>query len=92
MDKKYEVIKSILETEKSAFLRPHNQYMFWVAKNANKIEIKKAVEDIYKVKVKKVNTSVVPGKNKRVRYVEGQTAEWKRAIVLLKAGDKIDTV
>jgi len=91
MKQPYEIIKSILQTEKSAMMRPQNKYLFWVDKSANKIEIKNAVETIYKVKVAKVNTEMARGKNKRVRYVMGKTPDWKKAIVELKSGDKIET-
>jgi large subunit ribosomal protein L23 len=57
---------------------------------ANKIEIKKAVEDIYKVKVGSVNTLMARGKLKRVRYTTGKSADWKKAVVTLKEGSKID--
>lgn len=92
MKKPYEVLKSVLQTEKGAMIRPQNKYLFWVDKNANKIEIKNAVESIYKVMVEKVNTGMARGKNKRVRYVMGKTPDWKKAIVQLKSGDKIETV
>ncbi|PIV12006.1 MAG: 50S ribosomal protein L23, partial [Candidatus Omnitrophica bacterium CG03_land_8_20_14_0_80_43_22] len=52
--------------------------------------IKKAVETVYKVKVDSVNTVNMPGKLKRVRYKAGYTSDWKKAIVTLKAGSKID--
>ncbi|MDD5681598.1 MAG: 50S ribosomal protein L23 [Candidatus Omnitrophica bacterium] len=91
MKKPYEVLKSILHTEKSAMMSPQNKYLFWVDKYANKIEIKNAVETIYKVKVTKVNTEMARGKNKRVRYAAGKTPDWKKAIVMLKSGDKIET-
>jgi len=71
-------------------LLPLNKYVFWVGNKANKISIKKAVENIYKVKVSEVNTLVVPGKAKRVRFAQGMTPEWKKAVVTLKEGDKID--
>ncbi|MBU1037825.1 MAG: 50S ribosomal protein L23, partial [Candidatus Omnitrophica bacterium] len=58
--------------------------------NSNKIEIKKAVEDIYKVKADSVNTVSMRGKLKRVRYAIGKTSDWKKAIVTLKVGNKID--
>ncbi len=90
MKKPYDVLKSALQTEKGAMIRPQNKYLFWVDKNANKIEIKSAVESIYKVTVEKVNTEMARGKNKRVRYVMGKTPDWKKAIVRLKSGDKID--
>lgn len=92
MKKPYEVLKSMLHTEKGTAMAPENKYLFWVDKSANKIEIKSAVEAIYKVTVKKVNTAAARGKNKRVRYVMGKTPDWKKAIVELKSGDKIETV
>ncbi len=91
MRKPYEILKSILQTEKGTLLRPQNKYLFWVDKGANKIEIKKAVESVYNVKVEKVNTEMARGKNKRVRYIMGKTPDWKKAIVQLKSGDKIET-
>lgn len=90
MKKPYEVLKSILHTEKSSAMAPQNKYLFWVDKSANKIEIKNAVEAIYKVTVEKVNTVTARGKNKRVRYAMGKTPDWKKAIAQLKSGDKID--
>ena len=79
-----------LRTEKGTTLLPFNKYLFLVEKQANKLEIKQAVEEIYKVKVETVNTGIMPGKKKRVRYVEGETADWKKAVVTLKEGHKID--
>ena len=90
MTSAYTVLKSLLRTEKGAVQALSNQYIFAVRKTANKIEIKKAVEDIYKVKVGAVNTQVMPGKLKRVRAQQGLTPEWKKAIVTLKTGHKID--
>lgn len=86
----YKTIKSLLQTEKSTRMLPENKYLFWVEKRANKIEVKKAVESIYNVTVTKVNTQVARGKRRRVRYVEGRTPDRKKAIVQLKAGDKIE--
>lgn len=86
----YDIIKSLLRTEKGTFLLPQNKYVFWVDRNANKIEIAKAVEEIYKVKVKSVYTVMCRGKKRRVRWVEGKTPDWKKAIVTLKEGNKID--
>jgi len=91
MKSAYSVIISPLRTEKGTTLLPYNQYVFLVGVKANKIEIKKAVEELYKVKVDRVNTMVVGGKKKRVRYVEGKTSDWKKAIVTLKKGHKIET-
>lgn len=88
----YDIIKSLLRTEKStAHLEPVGKYLFLVAKSANKIQVKQAVEEIYKVKVKDVNTVVSPGKLKRVRYQLGKTPDYKKAVVTLKEGQKIDT-
>jgi len=67
-----------------------NKYLFWVDIAANKIEVKKAIEDMYKVKVDSVNTVMMRGKLKRVRYAVGKTSDWKKAIVTLEAGSKID--
>lgn len=92
MNRPYKVVKSILQTEKGSMLQPENKYLFWVDKKANKIEIKKAVEEIYNVTVTQVNTQMSRGKNKRVRYKEGKTPDRKKAVVQLKQGDKIDTV
>ncbi|MBQ9439437.1 MAG: 50S ribosomal protein L23 [Paludibacteraceae bacterium] len=71
-----------------------NRYAFRVDKSANKVEIKKSVEQIYGVTVVSVNTSIQPSKNKR-RYtrsgvISGRTESFKKAIVTLKEGDKID--
>ena len=90
MTKVYKVIKSLLQTEKSTRMAKQNKYLFWVSRDANKIDIKTAVEDIYQVTVTKVNTHIARGKKRRVRYIEGMTPDKKRAIVQLKQGDKID--
>lgn len=90
MKNAHDVVKGMIRTEKGSTMQPLNKYLFWVAKNSNKIEIKKAVEDIYKVKADSVNTVSMRGKLKRVRYVMGKTSDWKKAIVTLKPGSKID--
>ena len=90
MTEAYLILKTLLRTEKGASQAGVNKYSFAVRKNANKIQIKQAVEEIYKVKVIDVNTQVVPGKSKRVRYQVGMTPEWKKAIVTLKDGQTID--
>lgn len=86
----YDIIKSILRTEKSTAYEPLGKYLFLVAASANKIQIKRAVEEIYKVKVKEVNAFISPGKLKRVRYQLGRTPDFKKAIVTLKEGQKIE--
>jgi large subunit ribosomal protein L23 len=90
MKTSYDVIKTILRTEKGTTLEPAGKYLFEVAKAANKIQIKKAVEEIYKVKVKDVNTTIAAGKRKRVRQDFGYTPDWKKAIVTLQQGQKIE--
>jgi len=91
MNTSYDVIKTLLRTEKSTLSEPKGKYLFMVNKSANKIQVKKAVEDIYKVKVKSVNTFVSFGKLKKVRYQLGRTADTKKAVVTLKEGQKIET-
>ena len=86
----YDTLKNILRTEKGTALLAGNKYLFSVASDANKIQIKQAVEDVYNVKVVKVNTLKMRGKWKRVRYKAGKTSDWKKAVVTLKAGDKIE--
>lgn len=86
------IVKGIQLTEKATVLgEKENKYMFKVHPNANKIEIKKAVENIYNVSVVGVNTMRYQGKRKRERTVRfGKRSDWKRAVVTLKDGDKID--
>ncbi len=86
----HDIVKGMIRTEKGSNLMAENKYLFWAAKDSNKIEIKKAVEDIYKVKVDAVNTITMRGKMKRVRYAIGRTSDWKKAVVTLKTGSKID--
>lgn len=86
----YDVVKNLIRTEKGTTLEPERKYLFRVAHNANKVAIKRAVEEIYNVKVQSVNTSVVPGKIKRVRQQEGSTTAWKKAVVTLRQGQKIE--
>lgn len=88
----YDVIRSLLRSEKGTSLEPQRKYFFRVNKTANKVQIRKAVEDIYKVKVQSVHTGILPGKIKRVRQIAGRTNSWKKAIVTLKEGQKIEIV
>ncbi len=90
MKNAHDVVKGMIRTEKGSAMQVLNKYLFWVDKSSNKIEIKKAVEDIYKVKADSVNTVSMRGKLKRVRYAIGKTSDWKKAIVTLKSGSKID--
>ena len=86
----YSVIKNLMRTEKGTNIAHLNKYIFKVDPRATKIEIKQAVEKLYKVKVNDVNTINSAGKLKRVRYKAGYTSDWKKAIVTLKPGSKID--
>ena len=86
----YDVIRSMLRTEKGSGQESQSKYYFQVPRDASKIEIKKAVEDIYKVKVHDVNTMIVSGKRKRVRQELGRTPDWKKAVVTLQEGQKIE--
>lgn len=83
------IVKPII-SEKGTSLMEQNKYLFKVAKTANKSEIKKAVETIFKVKVVNVTTMVVPGKAKRVGKHLGMRSDWKKAIVRLADGDRIE--
>ena len=81
------IIKPII-TEDSMARLAEKKYTFEVADGASKVDIKKAVEEIFKVKVEKVNTVSMKAKNKRVGYHFGKTSEWKKAIVTLTADSK----
>ncbi|MFA5145268.1 MAG: 50S ribosomal protein L23 [Candidatus Omnitrophota bacterium] len=86
-----EIIKALIRTEKATQYEPQGKYLFLVRIGANKIQIKSAVEQLYKVKVKNVNTFTSAGKLKRVRYQLGKTPDLKKAVVTLKEGQKIET-
>lgn len=90
MKTSYDVLKNILRTEKGSSMLADNKYLFCVSVDSNKVQIKQAVEDVYNVKVVKVNTVKVHGKWKKLRYKEGKTPDWKKAIVTLKQGDTIE--
>jgi large subunit ribosomal protein L23 len=87
-----DVIKAVLRTEKSTLQEPEGKYLFLVDKRSNKVQIKRAVDELYKVKVKDINTFISIGKLKRVRYQLGKTPDVKKAIVTLTEGQKIETV
>lgn len=87
----YDTLKALVRTEKSTGLEAQRKYVFQVADNATKIDVRRAVEEIYKVKVQDVNTSSVVGKLKRVRFKAGYTRSWKKALVTLREGQKIDS-
>ena len=85
-----EIIIRPLITEKSTTLMAEGKYIFEVAKAANKIEIAKAVSEIFKVKVADVNTINVEGKKKRMGRFVGKRSDFKKAIVKLAAGETIE--
>lgn len=83
--------RPIVLTEKANVLRDkHNQVVFEVARDANKVQIKDAVQKLFKVSVTSVNTMVMRGKERRMGRGYARTQNWKKAIVTLKAGDSID--
>ena len=87
----YAVIKKPIITERSAYLKERgNKIIFQVDVNANKRDIKKAVEKVFNVHVMDVNTLNVKGKVKRFGKSFGKRPDWKKAIVTLKEGDKIE--
>ncbi|MFP4239628.1 50S ribosomal protein L23 [Rhodosalinus sp.] len=86
----YDVIRKPLITEKSTMASEHNAVVFEVAIDANKPSIKEAVEAIFGVKVKAVNTSIAKGKTKRFRGMPGRRKDVKKAYVTLEEGNTID--
>lgn len=89
-EKLYDVILSPAITEKATMASEYNQVVFNVARTASKPQIKKAVETLFEVKVKAINTLVRKGKVKRFRGVRGQQSDVKKAIVTLAEGHSID--
>ncbi len=86
----YEVLRRPLITEKGAALQAQNKYAFEIASGANKPQVKQAVEKAFNVKVIAVNVMRVRGKTRRVGRRQVLTPSWKKAIVTLKLGDKIE--
>ena len=85
------IIQKPILTEKSTNLNQFNQYTFKVNLKSNSLEIKSAIEKIFKVKVSKINTSIVRGKPKTFKGTLGYKKNYKKAIVTLKEGQTIDT-
>jgi large subunit ribosomal protein L23 len=85
----YEVLRRPLVTEKGTLLQTQNKYGFEVSDEANKMQVKQAVEKAFKVTVTAVNIITVRGKEKRVGRKQIVKSPWKKAIVTLKTGDKI---
>lgn len=94
MNEHFDIIQTASLTEKASLLsEKQNKYVFRVAPRANKIQIKQAIEKLFNKKVVAVNTSNYAGKKKRERRADfGRKNHWKKAIVTLKEGDKIDLV
>jgi large subunit ribosomal protein L23 len=92
MKEPFDIIETVRLTEKGALLtEKHNKYVFRVSPEANKLQIKAAIEKLFGKKVADVNTANYDGKKKRQRTANyGRTAHWKKAIVTLKEGEKID--
>lgn len=86
----YEVLRRPLVTEKNAALQAMGKYAFDVDEVATKPQVKQAVEKAFKVSVTAVNVMMVPGKTRRIGRREVKTQSWKKAIVTLKPGDKIE--
>ena len=85
------VVRKALITEKGTVLRERrNQYTFEVARDANRIEIKHAVESIFSVKVGEVRTMQMRGKVKRQGRYQGKRSDWKKAIITLQPEQKIE--
>ena len=86
----YEVLRRPLITEKNTELQVQNKYAFEIAEGANKPMVRQAVEKAFKVRVTRVNVITVPGKTRRVGRRQVLTRPWKKAIVTLQSGDKIE--
>ena len=85
-----EVVKGVRQTEKGARLAKQHQYLVEVALDANKVEIRDAIHELFKVEVTKVNTQICHGKWRRLRIRRGRRPDWKKAFVTLAKGQKIE--
>ena len=93
MNEPYDLIQTVQLTEKASLLsEKQNKYVFRVHPRANKLQIKNAIERLFQKKVVDVNTCNYEGKWSRVRGPYGRKPSWKKAIVTLKVGEKIDLV
>lgn len=86
------ILLAPLVSEKASVAAERGEFVFKVAKNATKLEIKKAVEQMFEVKVKNVTTAVAKGKTKRTGQITGRRSDWKKAYVSLQEGQDIDFV
>ncbi len=89
-EREFELLRSPVITEKATLLSEHNQVTFRVPMDANKVEVRKAVESVFGVKVTAVNTIITKGKAKRFRGRMGRRSDVKKAIVTLAEGESID--
>ena len=90
MREPHEIIRRPTVTEKGTALKEQNKYCFEVDRRANKIEVKRAVEALFNVKVAAVHTVAMRGRVKRLGRFAGRTPDWKKAIVTLKEGHSIE--
>ena len=90
MNKLYDVIIRPLVSEKSSIELAKNHYTFVVANDATKVDVRKAIESIYKVKVVKVNTANYSGRKRKYGRIEGKESDWKKAVVYLAKDQKIE--
>jgi len=86
----YMVLKKPRITEKGKYFEEQRKYVFEVFKNTNKIDVKKSIEDVYNVKVEKVNIINIPRKKRRLGRTEGWKKGFKKAMITLKEGNKIE--
>ncbi len=93
MNDEYSIVRHPILSEKGTRLsETENKFVFRVRRQANKIEIKRAVEKLYKVRVRDVNTMNVRGKKKRMGFTMGKRPDWKKAIVTLEEGETLSFV
>jgi len=86
----HDILRRPVITEKSTMLGNAGQYVFEVARTANKIEIRRAVEEVFKVNVRAVNIIHIRGKMRRLGKGTGLTDSWKKAVVTLREGQRIE--
>lgn len=84
------IVAPIISEKSMSLIEENNTYVFKVDKRANKIEIRNAIEEIFNVKVLKVNTMNVRGKKRRLGATQGKRPDWKKALVKLAEGDRIE--
>ena len=83
------IIRPVI-SEKTTEMMELNKYVFKVAMGANKLMVRQAVQELFGVRPERVNVMLMRGKNRRLRWKTGRRSAWKKAIITLKPGDKID--